>query len=65
VPSVCVHGTADVTVPLSQSRAFTAAARAGGDDSRLVTFEGDPFPPITVGSPAWTLCVDALTRLLG
>jgi dipeptidyl aminopeptidase/acylaminoacyl peptidase len=64
VPSVCVHGSADSNVPLSQSETFTAAARATGDDSRLATFDGDHFALISVGTPAWTLCTQALTRLL-
>ncbi|WP_375423119.1 alpha/beta hydrolase family protein [uncultured Friedmanniella sp.] len=64
VPTVCVHGRADSNVPLSQSETFTAAARAAGDDSRLSTFAGDHFAPITVGTPAWTLCTNALTGLL-
>ena len=34
VPVVCVHGTADVNVPIRQSERFVAAARAAGDDGR-------------------------------
>lgn len=64
VPSVCVHGTADSNVPHQQSETFVAAARAAGDQSELQTFDGDHFAPITVGTPAWTLCTDALSRLL-
>jgi acetyl esterase/lipase len=64
VPSVCVHGRQDTTVPIDQSRRFVAAARQAGDDSELREFDGDHFDPITVGSPAWTLCVTALTRQL-
>jgi dipeptidyl aminopeptidase/acylaminoacyl peptidase len=64
VPSVCVHGTQDATVPLRQSEAFVAAARAAGDASELRSFDGDHSAPITVGTPAWTLCTEALTRLL-
>jgi len=64
VPSVCVHGEADDIVPISQSETFVAAARAAGDESELHRFDGDHFPPITVGTPAWTLCTDALGRLV-
>ena len=64
VPSVCVHGTDDADVPLRQSEAFVAAARAAGDRSQLRRFDGDHFAPITVGTPAWALCTDALTGLL-
>jgi acetyl esterase/lipase len=65
VPSVCVHGTADTTVPIRQSEAFVSAARSVGDDSELRPFDGDHFEPISVGSAAWTSCTDALARLLG
>lgn len=65
VPSVCVHGTADTIVPIRQSETFVAAARALGEDSALERFEGDHFEPITVGSPAWARCTEALGRLLG
>lgn len=65
IPSVCVHGGADANVPISQSEGFVAAAVAAGDASELQRFDGDHFQPITVGTPAWTLCTDALARLLG
>ncbi len=63
VPTVCVHGTADTLVPISQSQSFVDAARRAGDTSELQTFDGDHFGPITVGTPAWELCVDGLRRL--
>jgi dipeptidyl aminopeptidase/acylaminoacyl peptidase len=64
VPSVCVHGTGDTTVPIRQSERFVAAARAAGDDSELRSFDGDHFAPITVGSAAWAACTDSLAQLL-
>lgn len=64
VPSVCVHGTRDTHVPLSQSERFVAAARAAGDEAELHRFDGDHFDPITVGTDAWSVCVAALTRLI-
>ena len=64
VPSVCVHGTQDSNVPYRQSEAFVAAARAAGDRSELRPFDGDHFAPITVGTPAWALCTDAIAGLL-
>ncbi|GAA1437608.1 alpha/beta hydrolase [Microlunatus lacustris] len=64
VPSVCVHGTDDSDVPHRQSADFVAAARAAGDRSELHSFPGDHLAPITVGTPAWALCTDALTGLL-
>ncbi len=63
VPTLCVHGTADGLVPISQSRDFSAAALAAGDSCELQTFDGDHFAPITVGSPAWDLCVEGLRKL--
>jgi len=65
VPTVCVHGTADTLVPIDQSEGFVAAASAAGDTTTLHTFDGDHFDPITVGTPAWDLCVDALHALTG
>lgn len=65
IPSVCVHGTSDSNVPHWQSETFTAAAEAAGDDSRLLSFDGDHFALIDVDTAAWSLCVEALTRLIG
>lgn len=65
VPTVCVHGISDSLVPIEQSQRFVAAARAAGDRTELQTFDGDHFDPITVGTPAWDLCVDGLRRLTG
>ena len=65
VPTVCVHGTGDSLVPIEQSQRFVAAAQGAGDESELQTFDGGHFDPITVGTPAWDLCVDALRRLTG
>lgn len=63
VPSICVHGRSDTVVPIEQSERFVAAARNAGDPSELRTFDGDHFAPISVRSPAWSLCVDALHDL--
>ena len=60
VPVTCVHGTADVNVPLRQSERFTARS---GD--RLVTLEGaDHFAVIDPTTPAWRACRDAVEELL-
>lgn len=64
VPSVCVHGTADTNVPIRQSERFVAAALQSGDASELQRFAGNHFDLITVGTPAWTLCTDAVARLI-
>jgi acetyl esterase/lipase len=63
VPSICVHGRDDTTVPIEQSERFVNAAVQVGDRSELRTFAGDHFEPITVGSPAWELSVRAVTDL--
>lgn len=63
VPSIALHGTRDNHVPINQSERFVAAARAAGDSSELRTFDGDHFDPITVGTPAWADCLDAVRRL--
>jgi acetyl esterase/lipase len=65
VPSRCVHGTSDSTVPLSQSRAFVRAARAAGDDAELVTVPGDHFALIDPTTEAWSRTVQVLTNLTG
>lgn len=64
LPSVCVHGDADSNVPISQSERFVAAAVKAGDTSELQRFAGDHFDLITVGTPAWTLCTEAVARLI-
>jgi acetyl esterase/lipase len=63
IAMVCVHGTADSVVPIDQSQRFVAAAQQAGDAADLRTFDGDHTDPITVGTPAWDLCVDALHRM--
>ena len=63
VPSMCVHATADENVPISQSQTFVAAALAAGDDTELVTVEGDHFVVIDPTDRAWTLVLDWIDRL--
>ena len=64
VPSVCVHGTADDDVPLSQSQRFVAAAQRAGDDSRLLVLPGtDHYALIDVTSPAWAACRGVVLEL--
>lgn len=64
VPSVCVHGTADGNVPISQSERFVARAVAAGDRAELVRVEGaDHFDVIDVSTPAWKAAAAALDRV--
>jgi dipeptidyl aminopeptidase/acylaminoacyl peptidase len=59
---VCVHGTADVNVPIRQSERFVAAA---GDEAELVTLPGaDHFAVIDPATEAWKACRDGLERVL-
>jgi acetyl esterase/lipase len=62
VPVVCVHGTADVNVPIRQSERFVAAAGAGAD---LVRLPGvDHMTLVDPSSDAWRVCRESLARLL-
>jgi acetyl esterase/lipase len=62
VPVVCVHGTADVNVPIRQSERFVAAA---GATAELVTLPGvEHFAVIDPATEAWRACRDGLERLL-
>ncbi len=63
IPVVCVHGTSDANVPISQSERFVAAATAVGGDARLHSFDGDHFALIDPGSPAWRTCREEALRL--
>lgn len=60
---VCVHGTADVNVPIRQSERFVAAA---GDEAELVILpDVDHFAVIDPATEAWKACRDGVERLLG
>lgn len=60
VRTVLVHGSADRTVPLSQSSAYLAAATRAGDDSTLRTFPGGHFEHLDPASTAHALLLEAL-----
>lgn len=61
VPVTCVHGDADVNVPLSQSETYTAAATAAGDPAKLHRLAGvDHFALIDPATPAWLTCRDVV-----
>ena len=63
VPVRAVHGREDTTVPLSQSAAYVARARAAGDDVSLVQVEGDHFALIDTSTSAWATVVRLLDGL--
>lgn len=64
VPVWCVHGRADDVVPISQSRAYVAAARAAGATAELVEVEGDHFVVIDPDSTAWARTLEILDALV-
>jgi acetyl esterase/lipase len=58
---VVIHGTADETVGVEQSRAFAAAARAAGDPVELVELDGEGhFAFLDPREPAFEALHDAL-----
>lgn len=63
VPVWCVHAADDDTVPISQSQAYVAAARAAGGEAHLVEVPGGHFEVIDPGSAAWRRTVEVLDAL--
>jgi acetyl esterase/lipase len=63
VPVWCVHGSQDVTVPVSQSRGYVEAARAAGGTAELVELPTDHMDVIDPSSQAWTRTVAILDGL--
>lgn len=64
VPVVCVHGDADVNVPLRQSERYVAAAQAAGDPAELVVLPGvEHFAVIDPATDAWRACESGIERL--
>ncbi|GEL24654.1 hypothetical protein PSU4_36080 [Pseudonocardia sulfidoxydans NBRC 16205] len=65
VPVICVHGDADVNVPVRQSERYVAAAQAAGDPAELVVLPGvEHFAVIDPATEAWRACESAVARLL-
>ncbi|NMO93010.1 S9 family peptidase [Actinomycetospora sp. TBRC 11914] len=65
-PVVAVHGTADATVPIDQSRRYVAAATAARGQARLVELPGvDHFQLIDPATAAWRSVRDEVMGLLG
>ncbi len=64
-PIVLVNGAADPIVSADGVRAFAQAAAAAGDDVRVNIIPGaGHFEPSVPGSSAWSVVLDALTRLV-
>jgi acetyl esterase/lipase len=63
VAQLLVHGDADTRVPVSQSRAYAAAAAAAGDPVELVELAGvDHMAVIDPTAPAWAEVTRRLAR---
>jgi acetyl esterase/lipase len=58
---LCVHGTADTTVPLEQSERYAAAARAAGDTVTVAALPGDHMVVIDPAAEPWRHTVDWLS----
>ncbi len=63
VPVHCVHGVADDTVPVSQSRAYVAAATAAGAHAELTEVDGDHYVVIEADSAVWRRTLEILEDL--
>jgi dipeptidyl aminopeptidase/acylaminoacyl peptidase len=67
IPAIvrCVHARADDRVPFAQSVTYVAAARAAGQDARLLEVDGDHYTVADASSPAWPTVITALEELTG
>ena len=63
VPVHCVHGVGDDIVPIAQSRAYVAAARAAGATAVLSEVQGDHFTIIDPAADAWRQTLTILDGL--
>jgi acetyl esterase/lipase len=63
VPVHCVHGVGDDTVPVSQSRAYVAAATAAGARAQVTEVGGDHFVVIDAGAAVWQHTLEILEDL--
>lgn len=61
IPTICLHGSQDVQVPVAQSERYVQAALAAGDDARLTIVRGeDHFAFLDPDSRCWALSLDAV-----
>ncbi len=67
IPAVvrCVHARADDRVPFAQSVTYVEAARAAGQDARLLEVDGDHFSVADASAPTWPTVIKALEELMG
>jgi acetyl esterase/lipase len=59
----CVHARADDRVPFAQSVTYVAAARAAGQDARLLEADGDHFSVADTSAPTWPVVITELEEL--
>ena len=66
VPSLLIHGDADLNVPVEQSRAYHAAAVAAGDPCELHELPGaEHFEPVDPGGRALPIIAARVQALAG
>jgi acetyl esterase/lipase len=61
----CVHARADDRVPFEESANYVTAARAAGQDARLLEVDGDHFSVADPSAPTWPTVIAELAELLG
>ena len=64
IPVYAVHGLEDTTVPMSQSEAYAAAARAAGAPVQVVKVPGDHFALIDPKASSYRKCRELVQELL-
>ena len=58
------HGKSDETVPIGIAERFIEAARAAGDDARLIPLESGHFEPIDPATAQWAAVKDEIARIV-
>ena len=61
----CVHAWADDRVPFEESAAYVTAARAAGQDARLIELAGDHFSVADPSAPTWPTVITEIQEFLG
>ncbi len=66
IPTRLVHGESDEIVPIEIAERYEKAARAAGDDCRLVRVPGDHFDVVDPRAKVWKIVADTILEgLLG